>query len=52
MAEDNDFMTAESLQYELSTLQAATNNFSNEHKIGRGGFGIVYKVIRMLILIF
>ncbi|KAK9698713.1 hypothetical protein RND81_08G125600 [Saponaria officinalis] len=39
----DDFMTAESLQYELTTLQVATNNFSNGNKIGRGGFGVVYK---------
>ncbi|GAB4862136.1 Cysteine-rich receptor-like protein kinase [Ancistrocladus abbreviatus] len=39
----NDFMTAESLQYDLSTLQVATNNFSLRNKIGAGGFGNVYK---------
>ncbi|KAM7490216.1 hypothetical protein LguiA_033137 [Lonicera macranthoides] len=33
----------QSLQFDLGTIQAATNNFSNENKIGRGGFGIVYK---------
>ncbi|XP_074266285.1 putative cysteine-rich receptor-like protein kinase 20 [Silene latifolia] len=36
-------VTPESLQYELKDLQIATNNFSRENKIGRGGFGIVYK---------
>ncbi|XP_049932221.1 cysteine-rich receptor-like protein kinase 44 isoform X2 [Nymphaea colorata] len=30
-------------QYSLRTMQAATNNFSNENKLGRGGFGHVYK---------
>ncbi|KAH9619963.1 hypothetical protein KSS87_015248 [Heliosperma pusillum] len=44
MSNKDDFMAAESLQYELTTLQAATNNFSMDNKIGRGGFGIVYKV--------
>ncbi|KAM7493134.1 hypothetical protein LguiB_027743 [Lonicera macranthoides] len=34
-----------SLQFDLGTIQAATNNFSKENKIGRGGFGIVYKGI-------
>ncbi|KAM7490238.1 hypothetical protein LguiA_033159 [Lonicera macranthoides] len=33
----------QSLQFDLGTIQAATNNFSNENKIGRGGFGMVYK---------
>ncbi|KAM7490491.1 hypothetical protein LguiA_033412 [Lonicera macranthoides] len=33
------------LQYDLGTIQAATNNFSDENKIGEGGFGMVYKGI-------
>lgn len=28
----------------LTTILAATNNFSNENKLGEGGFGPVYKV--------
>ncbi|CAL5344673.1 unnamed protein product [Camellia sinensis] len=46
IAEDttgNDITTVESLQYNLGTVQAATNNFSTENKIGEGGFGLVYK---------
>ncbi|THG23990.1 cysteine-rich receptor-like protein kinase 10 [Camellia sinensis] len=39
----NDITTAESLQYNLGAVQAATNNFSTENKIGEGGFGLVYK---------
>jgi hypothetical protein len=27
-------------QYDLSTLRAATNNFSEENKLGKGGFGL------------
>ncbi|GMH19463.1 hypothetical protein Nepgr_021304 [Nepenthes gracilis] len=38
-------LVAESLEYDLSTLQVATNNFSDKNKIGRGGFGVVYKGI-------
>ncbi|GAB4826876.1 Cysteine-rich receptor-like protein kinase 10, variant 2 [Ancistrocladus abbreviatus] len=38
-----DFTPVNSLQYDLGTLQAATNNFSNDNKIGQGGFGAVYK---------
>ncbi|KAM7493135.1 hypothetical protein LguiB_027744 [Lonicera macranthoides] len=33
----------QSLQFDLGTIQVATNNFSNENKIGQGGFGVVYK---------
>ncbi|KAG6514807.1 hypothetical protein ZIOFF_025180 [Zingiber officinale] len=29
--------------YDLCTIKAATNDFSNENKLGEGGFGIVYK---------
>lgn len=36
--------TIESLQFNFATIEAATNNFSHENKIGRGGFGEVYKV--------
>ncbi|PSS24718.1 Cysteine-rich receptor-like protein kinase [Actinidia chinensis var. chinensis] len=39
----DDITTVQSLQYDLATLQAATNNFSVENKIGEGGFGPVYK---------
>ncbi|WMV57156.1 hypothetical protein MTR67_050541 [Solanum verrucosum] len=36
-------LTAESLQYDFSTIEFATNYFSKENKIGVGGFGDVYK---------
>ncbi|CAM8996329.1 unnamed protein product [Rhodiola kirilowii] len=32
----------ESLQFSFDTIQAATNSFSQENKIGEGGFGDVY----------
>ena len=32
-------------QFSLVSVMAATNNFSDENKIGQGGFGPVYKVI-------
>ncbi|KAI8525200.1 hypothetical protein RHMOL_Rhmol13G0210700 [Rhododendron molle] len=44
--EDNDgddISKVHSLQYDLGTIQAATNNFSDDNKIGEGGFGLVYK---------
>lgn len=34
----------EPLQFDLAVIEAATNNFSNENCIGKGGFGEVYKV--------
>ncbi|KAI7745044.1 hypothetical protein M8C21_000023, partial [Ambrosia artemisiifolia] len=39
--EDDD--TGEMNSFNLSTLQVATNNFSQENKLGQGGFGPVYK---------
>ncbi|XP_074307559.1 cysteine-rich receptor-like protein kinase 10 isoform X3 [Silene latifolia] len=40
-----DFTTLDSLQYDLTTLKSATNNFGDENKLGEGGFGSVYKGI-------
>ncbi|GMN39852.1 hypothetical protein TIFTF001_009086 [Ficus carica] len=37
--------TADSLQYDLITIETATNKFSEEYKLGKGGFGEVYKGI-------
>ncbi|XP_054779056.1 cysteine-rich receptor-like protein kinase 25 [Prosopis cineraria] len=37
--------TLESLHFKLATIEAATNRFSNENRIGKGGFGEVYKGI-------
>lgn len=31
--------------YDLDTVKVATNYFSNQNKLGEGGFGLVYKVI-------
>jgi hypothetical protein len=36
--------TVEFLQFDLGTIEAATNKFSDDNKIGKGGFGTVYKV--------
>ncbi|XP_059436948.1 cysteine-rich receptor-like protein kinase 10 [Corylus avellana] len=33
------------LQFDFATIEAATNNFSNDNKLGEGGFGAVYKGI-------
>ncbi|XP_048132218.1 cysteine-rich receptor-like protein kinase 10 [Rhodamnia argentea] len=34
---------SEPVQYTLATIRAATGDFSNENKLGSGGFGDVYK---------
>ncbi|PHT56184.1 hypothetical protein CQW23_04670 [Capsicum baccatum] len=39
----DDISDVESLQYDFSTIRAATDNFSNANKLGQGGFGPVYK---------
>ncbi|KAL8468865.1 hypothetical protein ACS0TY_031901 [Phlomoides rotata] len=33
----------ESVQYSFTAIKAATNNFSDDNKLGQGGFGTVYK---------
>ncbi|KAG8635253.1 hypothetical protein MANES_16G013900v8 [Manihot esculenta] len=41
--EDNGGEEISSLQFDLSTLTIATKNFSDDNKLGEGGFGQVYK---------
>ena len=41
---ENDISSVESLQFDFSSIVAATNNFSDDNKLGEGGFGQVYKV--------
>lgn len=36
--------TVESLQFDLETIEAATIKFSDDNKVGEGGFGQVFKV--------
>jgi predicted Ser/Thr protein kinase len=31
-------------EFKIQQLEHITNNFSEEHVIGRGGYGVVYKV--------
>ncbi|CAH8306503.1 unnamed protein product [Eruca vesicaria subsp. sativa] len=40
-------LPTESIQFDLSTIEAATNNFSERNKLGEGGFGEVYKGMLM-----
>ncbi|KAL8140302.1 hypothetical protein V2J09_006323 [Rumex salicifolius] len=37
-------LSIESLQFDFSSVKAATGNFCQANKLGRGGFGSVYKV--------
>ncbi|XP_028772727.1 putative receptor-like protein kinase At4g00960 isoform X3 [Neltuma alba] len=41
--DDSTELTEESIQFEFDTIKVATNNFSDENKLGQGGFGPVYK---------
>jgi len=41
----------DSLQFDLATIEAATNNFLEDNKLGTGGFGEVYKV-RLISILF
>ncbi|KAJ9136291.1 hypothetical protein P3X46_033383 [Hevea brasiliensis] len=40
-----DISTIESLQFDFGVIEAATNKFSYDNKLGEGGFGVVYKGI-------
>jgi hypothetical protein len=44
--EGNQLSGAELPFYNFSCMSLATNNFSEENKLGQGGFGPVYKVKR------
>ncbi|KAK7364262.1 hypothetical protein VNO80_12791 [Phaseolus coccineus] len=41
----HEIAALEPLHFNLTAIELATNNFSNDNKIGRGGFGEVYKGI-------
>ncbi|KAJ6377319.1 hypothetical protein OIU76_026315 [Salix suchowensis] len=42
----NKIESAESLQFAFSTIQDATEDFSEKNRLGQGGFGVVYKAWR------
>ena len=35
---------SDSMQFEFNTIRATTNNFSDANKLGKDGFGAVYRV--------
>ncbi|CAL9015243.1 unnamed protein product [Prunus brigantina] len=39
----NDTNSVESLQFDLGTIETATSKFSDNNKLGEGGFGVVFK---------
>ncbi|XP_021719467.1 uncharacterized protein LOC110687158 [Chenopodium quinoa] len=39
----DEIETLQSLQFSLGTIKQATGDFSEENKLGEGGFGVVYK---------
>jgi hypothetical protein len=42
--DDKIDITSEQLQFNFNTIRIATNDFSDSGKLGKGGFGVVYKV--------
>ncbi|CAI0468120.1 unnamed protein product, partial [Linum tenue] len=40
---ENEITNAESLQFDLATIEAATSNYDPRNKLGQGGFGEVYR---------
>ena len=43
---NEEILSVESLQFNLGPIRNATDNFSDSNKLGQGGFGAVYKVIK------
>ncbi|CAB4266662.1 unnamed protein product [Prunus armeniaca] len=41
--EADEIRSAEALQFDFASIRVATNNFSEENKLGWGGFGDVYR---------
>lgn len=45
-AEADDVDSVDSMLMDISTLRAATGDFAESNKLGEGGFGAVYKVLK------
>ncbi|KAL5839814.1 hypothetical protein ACOSQ4_012422 [Xanthoceras sorbifolium] len=46
--DEKEITNTESLQFDIATIRAATDNFSEAKKLGQGGFGPVYKLLKRL----
>ncbi|RXH92017.1 hypothetical protein DVH24_021040 [Malus domestica] len=44
----DEILNTEALQFDFGSIRTATNNFSEENKLGRGGFGAVYRVMNRI----
>lgn len=44
LSAEDEIEALQSLQFSLGTIKHATGDFSEENKLGEGGFGTVYKV--------
>lgn len=42
----DELMSVESLEFDLNSIRVVTDNFSDANKLGQGGFGAVYKVVK------
>ena len=40
----SEISTVVTIQFDFDTIKIATNDFSDENKLGQGGFGAVYMV--------
>ena len=49
-ADGNEIKNVESLQFDLSSIEDATNHFTADNKLGEGGFGEVYKVSKRCVM--
>jgi hypothetical protein len=45
--EADEIISAEALQFDFDSISGATNNFSEANTLGRGGFGAVYRVMKL-----
>ena len=47
----DEIENAESLQFAFNTIRDATEDFSEKNRLGQGGFGAVYKVVKDILLL-